>query len=100
LTSENEEENNFTPEELEIVMEKIKDGKSPGEDGINSELYKYAGNKFHNRLLNFFNNIYISKEIPTEWKRSVVIPIHKKGDKTNPENYRGISLLKNLLQNI
>jgi hypothetical protein len=66
LTSENEEENNCTPEELEIVMEKIKNGKSPGEDGISSELCKYAGNKFHNRLLNFFNNLYTSKEIPTE----------------------------------
>jgi hypothetical protein len=92
LTSENEEENNFTPEKLEIVMEKIKNGKSP-EDGINSQLYKYAGNKFHNQLLNFFNNTHTSKEIPTEWRRSIVIPIYKKGDKTNPENYRGISLL-------
>jgi hypothetical protein len=36
LTSESEEENNFTPEELKITMEKIKNGKSPGEDGINS----------------------------------------------------------------
>jgi hypothetical protein len=38
-------------------MDKIKSGKSPGEDGINSELYKYAGKEFLNRLLTFFNNM-------------------------------------------
>jgi hypothetical protein len=48
------------------------------EDGINSELYKYAGDKFHNRLLNFFNNIYKNAQIPNEWKRSIIVPIHKK----------------------
>jgi hypothetical protein len=28
------------------------------EDGINAEFYKYAGNKFYNRLIKFFSNIY------------------------------------------
>jgi hypothetical protein len=34
-----------------------------GEESINSELYKYAGDKFHSRLLNFFNNIYKNAQI-------------------------------------
>jgi hypothetical protein len=64
-----------------------------GEDGINSELYKYAGDKFHNRLLKFINNIYKNAQIPNEWKRSIIVPIYKKGDKRKPENYRGINFL-------
>jgi hypothetical protein len=32
------------------------------------------------------------EELPHQWKESVV-PIHKKGDKTECSNYRGISLL-------
>jgi hypothetical protein len=71
---------------LELALKKIKCGKSPGEDQINSEIYKYASSNFHNRLHQFFNMVYLSKTIPNEW-RSTIVPILKKG------NYRGISLL-------
>ena len=32
-------------------------------------------------------------EVPKQWQISVLIPIHKKGDKKKCTNYRGISLL-------
>jgi hypothetical protein len=33
------------------------------------------------------------EELPHQWIESIVVPIHKKVDKTDCSNYRGISLL-------
>jgi len=32
------------------------------------------------------------ERIPEEWKDTIVVPIHKRGDKDRCENYRGIAL--------
>jgi hypothetical protein len=31
--------------------------------------------------------------LPDQWKESIIVPVHKNGDKTDCSNYRGISLL-------
>jgi hypothetical protein len=38
-------------------------------------------------------SIWNKEELPEEWKESVIVPIYKKGDKTDCSNYRGISRL-------
>jgi len=68
-------------------------GKTPGPDNINSELYKYAPEEFKLRLLQFLNNVYRENCIPAEWRNAVITPIFKKGDRREPKNYRGISIL-------
>ena len=44
--------------------------------------------KFH-----LFNMSFESGKIPTEWKKALVVPVFKRGDKSLPMNYRPISLL-------
>jgi hypothetical protein len=39
------------------------------------------------------NAIWNKEELPDQWKESITVPVHKKGDKTGCNNYRGISLL-------
>jgi hypothetical protein len=63
-----------------------KNGKSSGEDNINSELYKYAPEEFKLRLLKFLNNIYTENCVPNERRNAIIIPIFKKGDRRDPKN--------------
>jgi len=48
---------------------------------------------FLNTFLNFLNVCWIYGDIHEEWRTAFVIPIHKKRDRNNPDNYRGISSL-------
>jgi hypothetical protein len=38
-------------------------------------------------------SIWNKEELPDQWKESIIVQIHEKGDKTDSSNYRGISLL-------
>jgi len=80
-------------EELETTIKALKARKSPGSDGINNELYKHAPKRFLRTLLNFLNVCSIHGDIPEEWRAVIFIPVHKKGDRNNPDNYRAIRLL-------
>ena len=80
-------------DELETTIEALKARKSPESDGINNELYKHAPKIFLHKFLNFKNVCWIYGDIPEEWRTAIFIPIHKKGDRNNPDNYRGNSLL-------
>ena len=43
---------------MEELKEALKNGKSPGEDNLNSEFYKCAGDSFHEGPLDFLNNFH------------------------------------------
>ena len=43
-------------------------------------------------LLIFFNALFEKGVFPERWTESVVLPLFKKGDANNSNNYRGISL--------
>jgi len=83
----------ITLDELEKALKLTKNRKTPEQDNINSELYKYAPEEFKLRLLQFLNNIYRENCFPDEWRNAVITPIYKKGDRTEPKNYREISIL-------
>ena len=67
--------------------------KSPGTDQIPAELIKAVGRTIRGAINKLIIAIWNKEELPEEWKESVIVAIHKKGDKTECNNYRGISLL-------
>jgi hypothetical protein len=79
--------------EVEIAIAKLKKYKSPGSDQIPAELIRAGGKILLSAIHELINSVWNKVELPVQWKKSIIVPIHKKGDKTGCNNYRGISLL-------
>lgn len=82
-----------TPEEFDKVIQKLRNNKTPGKDGIQSELIKAGGQQLLDRLYNLICEVWIKKTMPHEWREAVINPIYKKGDRLDCNNYRPISIL-------
>jgi hypothetical protein len=78
---------------VEIAIAKLKKYKSPGSDQIPAELIQAGGEILQSAIHKLINSVWNKEELPDQWKESIIVPIHKKGDKTDCDIYRGISLL-------
>jgi hypothetical protein len=76
--------------EVEISIAKLKKYKTPGSDQIPAELYQVGGELLVSAIHKLITSIWNKEELPDQWKESIIIPIHKRGDKTDCNNYRGI----------
>jgi hypothetical protein len=67
--------------------------KSLGIDQIPAKLIQAGGEIIHSEIHKLIKLIWNKEELPYQWKESTVVPIHKRGDKTDCSNYQGTSLL-------
>jgi len=79
--------------EIKNIVLSLKGGTAPGHDNITTEMVKMFDDEALKPLVNIINDIIYNGVIPNSFKLSIITPIHKKGNKTNVENYRPISLL-------
>ena len=78
-----------------LILDKltsIKTDKSPGPDTILPRVLYECRFELVNPLYVLFRACCEQSKIPSEWKKANVIPIYKKGKKSDPSNYRPISL--------
>eukprot|EP00745_Piridium_sociabile_P032434 TRINITY_DN5471_c0_g1_i2.p1 TRINITY_DN5471_c0_g1~~TRINITY_DN5471_c0_g1_i2.p1 ORF type:complete len:1139 (-),score=92.24 TRINITY_DN5471_c0_g1_i2:303-3719(-) len=80
-------------EEVQKAIKKLKSGKSCGLDGISAEMLKAGAHEVINFLTKLFNVLFNKGIYPKDWAKAIIIPIHKKGDTNQANNYRGVSLL-------
>jgi hypothetical protein len=79
--------------EVEIAIGKLTSYKSRGTDQIPADLIKAVDETLYSEIHKLTCSICNKEELPQQWKESVIVPIYKKGNKTDCNNYRGISLL-------
>jgi hypothetical protein len=77
------------------VLEKFDPSKAPGEDGLSSDIILQIFRYFSNFFTEIYDECLRRGYFPTQWKRSIIIPIVKPGKEGSVEasKYRPISLL-------
>jgi len=64
-----------------LALKKLNSHKSPGTDQIPIELIKAGCRTVCYETHKLINSIWNNEELPEEWKKSITVPIYKKGDK-------------------
>ncbi|KAL6727183.1 hypothetical protein Aduo_009080 [Ancylostoma duodenale] len=83
----------FTPSEVRHAVESMPSGKCSGEDKLVAEDVKACGRPLYVALARRCTRYVEESRVPTAWKTSNTVLLHKKGDKEDLDNYRPISLL-------
>jgi hypothetical protein len=68
----------------------LKKNKSSNFDQIPAELIQAGGETLLSAIQKPINFIWKKEEFPDQWKESIIVPVNKKGDETDCNNYRGI----------
>ena len=86
----------FTPLEVQGVLETLELGKSTGPDNVNNRVLKELSAALSNPLCDLFNTSMSKSLFPDIWKEANVSALHKNDDPSLVSNYRPISLLSAL----
>ena len=84
----------FTIEEISKTISTLKNGKSSADDLISNEILNFLSEKGRSLLLKLFNFCLDTGTYP--WNNSIISPLHKKGCKSDPDNYRAIAVSSTL----
>ena len=79
--------------EVKWVLGSITTNKAGGGDGIPVELFQILKSDAVKVLCSICQQVWKTQQWPQDWKRSVVIPIPKKGNDKECSNYSTIALI-------
>uniref|UniRef100_A0A3B3SN42 Reverse transcriptase domain-containing protein n=1 Tax=Paramormyrops kingsleyae TaxID=1676925 RepID=A0A3B3SN42_9TELE len=82
----------ITEADVVLSLAKLKINKSQGPDGILPIVLKEMRDIISQLLTSIFQKSLSAGVVPSDWKYANITPIFKKGDRSNPANYRPISL--------
>jgi len=86
----------FRPRDLRRVMKRLDPQKATGPDGIGNRVLRECADCLATPLAKLFRLSFAKGHFPALWKLARVVPVHKKKSRSDPGNYRPISLLSNI----
>ena len=90
-------DNTPTLEELSIAIDDLACGKAPGKEGIPPEVLKHGKQTILQPLHDLLCLCWEQSHIPQDMTEANIVTLYKnKGDRSDCNNYRGISLLRSL----
>lgn len=82
--------------EVQEQIKRMHPDKACGPDGLPPGVFSLLPAQWVLAIVTLFNNIFVSATYPCSWIKAKVFTIFKKGDRHNPHNYRGISILNSM----
>ena len=80
------------------LLSGLSGSEATGLDKISEKILKATASVISPSLTHIFNNAIVSCCFPLEWKVARVLPLHKKGPRNQPENYRPISIFPAIIK--
>ena len=85
-------QDSFTKEELNEAISRLKNNKTPGPNGVTSELIKLLDEEARGKLLELLSKCWGEEELFEEMNLADLAVIYKKRPTEKPKNYRPIAL--------
>jgi hypothetical protein len=82
----------FSPEMIEKKLKELNPNKAQGPDEIPARVLKELSKELATPISMIFKSSLEKGEVPRDWKSAEVTAIFKKGNKSDPGNYRPVSL--------
>lgn len=82
----------FTVHDVAKELNNINPSSAMGPDSVHPALLKHCSSNFAYPLFKIFSLLIETGEIPDVWKQSLIVPIFKKGKRSDPLSYRPVSL--------
>lgn len=74
------------------LMHHLQPDKSPGPDGLHPRVLKECAEVLARPLTSIFRSSLREGKLPQSWKEANITPVYKKGSRSDPGNYRPVSL--------
>ena len=75
------------------LLSTLDNSKACGSDNLSARILCECAEALAPPLTVIFNQCLLSGIYPRRWKEATVIPVHKKGSRSQADNYRSVSLL-------